>query len=58
MKLDIVHVVNRSLNQGQKDVGVIRHQIHDVMSKRVRETFGMSKPVVSIVVQELTPAAA
>lgn len=53
MKNDIVAVIKRSLNQGQRDVGIIRHQIHDVMSKRIRESFGMSKPVLSIVVQEV-----
>ncbi|MDX1920977.1 MAG: ribonuclease J [Candidatus Caenarcaniphilales bacterium] len=54
MKNDIVMVIKRSLNQGQRDVGIIRHQIHDVMSKRIRESFGMSKPVLSIVVQEVS----
>lgn len=50
---DISFVVNRALKQGQKESGIIRHLTHDVVSKKVRERYGMSKPVLSIVVQEV-----
>jgi ribonuclease J len=53
MIADIHQAVDKALKAGQKEVGVIRHITHDVLSKRIREKFGMSRPVVSIVVQEI-----
>ncbi|MDJ0625932.1 MAG: ribonuclease J [Candidatus Caenarcaniphilales bacterium] len=50
---DITNAVNKSLMQGQKDTGILRHLTHDLMSKKIRENFGMSKPVLSIVIQEV-----
>jgi ribonuclease J len=50
---DIRNAVDKALKNGQKEPGIIRHLTHDVLSKRIREKFGMSKPVVSIVVQEV-----
>lgn len=43
----------KALKQGHKEVGIIRHLIHDILSKKIREKFGMSKPLISIVVQEV-----
>ncbi len=50
---DIRFAVDKALKAGQKETGVIRHLTHDVLSKRIREKFGMSKPVFSIVIQEV-----
>jgi mRNA degradation ribonuclease J1/J2 len=50
---DIEFAVARALQNGHTDIGIVRHVTHDVLNKRLRERFGMSKPVLSIVVQEL-----
>ena len=50
---EIKTAVERGLKQGHKETGIMRHLIHDILTKRIREKFGMSKPLISIVVQEV-----
>jgi ribonuclease J len=48
---DIVKVVAKALEAGQSDNGQLRRLVHDVLNKRIREKFGMTNPIHSIVIQ-------
>ena len=53
---DVKQMVIKSLSQGQTDFVVLRRFAHDIISRRIREKYGMSMPVLSIVIQEVQVA--
>ncbi|MDX1917857.1 MAG: ribonuclease J [Candidatus Caenarcaniphilales bacterium] len=50
---DITMMVEKAMTHNQRDPGLIRRLIHDILNKRIREKFGMANPIYAIIVQEV-----
>ncbi|HEY9885927.1 MAG TPA: ribonuclease J, partial [Vampirovibrionales bacterium] len=53
IETNIINIVSKALQQGKKDVGSLRHLIHDILNRALREKYGMSRPLISIVIQDV-----